>query len=45
MRRNLLWGAAFGGALFLIFLGVRLDELTQTMMNAIMVCLACMGVG
>lgn len=37
--------AAIALALALIGAGVWLDEPTATMMNAVMLCLSCMGVG
>lgn len=43
--KRFLWIFSFLGALTLIGVGVWLDEPMQTFMNAIMVCLACMGVG
>lgn len=45
MGRNVAWGLAFAAALGLMAAGVALDEPVQTMMNAILVCLACLGVG
>ncbi len=39
------WRAALLAALLLLALGVFLGEPTQVLLNAVGVCLACMGIG
>lgn len=39
------WIAGMAAALALVGLGVALGEPSQVLMNAVSVCLACLGVG
>ncbi len=39
------WAVAFAGALALTGLGVWLGEASQVFLNAVSICLSCLGVG
>lgn len=39
------WAVAFAGALALTGLGVWLGEASQVLLNAVSICLSCLGVG
>lgn len=44
-RPGLAWMIAFGAALGAIAVGLWLGEAGQVMLNAVSICLACLGVG